>query len=346
MLPRMRTALGLALVLAAASCGAPADAPTTTPTVARAETPRAHVVQPWELLVRGAPATGVPRAILARHGEAWLRLGGAVDTAPGWQELDNADRAVVEVRGEHVRLMLEDDDVRLFVWVARADLAPVIAREVSLAPGVTLAPGTTFTEVARADDTVSIVVTEDQLRVEGTVPTSAIGDLWEPGASRKEQRSSHALEAGVVIHTAPDEEAPVLATTTDTIDVRALGLSFRGWREIVTLGPHVTVRGFVRERDAKSDVLGGGTSGGYGYGSTHAMSLEVGAGTCLYDDVDGEVIGLVVADRTRLMREIDNGWFALMVNSPWGILDVPIRIQPGGEPPAWERCADLSDRQN
>jgi hypothetical protein len=342
MLPRMRTALGLAVALAAASCGGAAGAPIATPGVARAEAPRPHVVQPWELLVRGAPATGVPRAILARHGEAWLRLGGNVDTAPGWQEPDNADRAVVEVRGEHVRLMLEDDDVRLFVWVARADLAPVIAHEVSLAPGVVLAPGTTYTEVARADDEVSILVTEDQLRVQGVVPTSAIGDLWEPVPERAEQRRSHALEAGVEIHAAPDEEAPLLATTTDTIDVRALGLSFRGWREIVTLGPHVTVRGFVRERDAKSGVFDVGTGGGYGYGSTHALSLEVGAGTCLYDDVDGEVIGLVVADRTRLMREIDGGWFALMVNSPWGILDVPIHTQPGGEPPAWERCAELS----
>jgi hypothetical protein len=138
----------------------------------------------------------------------------------------------------------------------------------------------------------------------------------------------------------------VLATTTDVIDVRAVGLSFRGWREIVTLGPHVVVHGFVRERDAKSDVYGSGTGGGYGYGSTHALSLEVDAGTCLYDDVDGEVIGLVIENRTRLMREIDGGWFALMVNSPWGILDVPIRTVAGAEPPAWERCADLGVRPN
>jgi len=351
MLPRMRRVLSL-LPLAAA-CGGHAAAPARTHVVEASAAHRPHALQPWEMLVRGAPATGVPRAILARHGAAWLRLGGDVDESPGWHDLDGTDRAVVEMRGEHVRLLLEEDDVRLFVWVARADLAPVIAHEVALVatpgapapgrgrPGVTLAPGTTFAETARAGEHVAVTIAADGLRVDGFVPVAAIGDVWEraaPGALRR----SHALDAGRVIRAAPDDGAPALATTTETIDVRALAPSYRGWREVTTLGPHVVVHGFVREHDAHADLYSHGTGGGYGYGSSHAMSFPVGAGTCLYDGIDGDVIGLVVADRKRLMRATTApGWYTLLVSSPWGLLDVPIRTAAGSEPPSWERCADL-----
>lgn len=335
-------------------CGAPAVAPAPPPAPAAPAAKRPHVVQPFELVLRGAPESGVRRGILGRHGAAWLREDGEAHESPGWHDVDGAELAIAEIAGDRVRVLHEMDDVRMLVWIARHDLAPVVVREVGLAvapdapaaargwPGVIVGPGAPIVERRRVDDVLEVAISTDGVEVAGFVAASAIGDFWDatPAAPR---RPTHALDAGVTIRLAPDDAAPALATTTEAIEVRALAPSRGGWREIETLGARVTVHGFVRELDTDEPGSFGLVRGGHGYGSSHAITLDVPAGTCLYDAPDGEVIGIVVEGRPRLARHgADLGWFSLLVNSPWGLLDVPIRGEAGPDGDVeLERCAEL-----
>lgn len=295
------------------------------------------MVQPLELVLRGAPARGVRRAILAAHGEAWLRLDGEPTAAPGWHDVDGAELAIAEVKDDRVRVLHEADDVRMLVWVSRGDLAPVIVREAVVAPGVVLAPGTAIVEEGRDGDRVRVRVAADGLVVTGSVEAAAIGEMWDARAPRQ-ARVTHVLAEQTPIRAAAGEAGEVVATTTRSIEVRAIGPARAGWREIETAGEHVHARGFVREDSLDAEARVGETGFGSGYGSSHAITLDVPAGTCLYDDVEGDVIGIVVEDRARLAYATERpGWFTLLVNSPWGLLDVPAHDEGEGR---WARCAD------
>jgi len=267
-------------------------------------------------------------ARLAVHDKAWLRPGDEPHTAPGWYVPEDPEVAVAEVQGDRVRILHDDDDVRVLVWIARADLAQVTVREVELRPGVVLRAGTPITGAA---------ITADGLVVHGEVEPAQRGDLWDAVPPRPDAGQTRTLGSGRPIRAAPDPGADVLAMTTEAIEVRVIGPAARGWLEVETTGQHVVVRGLV-ERWYLDD-LGAtfGTGGGSGYGSSHAISIEVPAGTCLYDAIDGEMIGIVTSDRSRLARRTDDdSWYVVLVNSPWGLLDIPIH---GGEG-SWDRCAD------
>lgn len=318
-------ARALVLIVVAGCAGqVPAPEPAIAPPT-RATRP--HAVQPVELILRGRPEIGVQLARLAVHGEAWLRLGGDPQTSPGWHEVDGAELAVAEVRGDRVRILHDEDDVRMLVWIARGDLARVAVRDVELRPGVVVHAGTpVYGERIEADG----------LMVNGEVDADAIGEVWDAVAPRV-FGETHTLAKGTPIRAERGSKAEILAVTTQDIEIRLHGAAQRGWREIETTGRQITVRGFVEEWAL--DGFGSlGHGSGTGYGSSHSITIDVPAGTCLYDAVGGEMIGVVTVTRSRLAyRTDDDAWYLLLVNSPWGLLDIP--IHDGGS--GWDRCADL-----
>jgi hypothetical protein len=323
----MRTTL-VALAVASGCGGAPRaiEPAPAAPPASRAARP--HTVQPMELVLRGRPDAGVTLARLGVHGQAWLRLAGPPQSSPGWNDVIGGAVAIAEDSGDHVRVLHDDDDVRMLVWIARADLARVLIRDVELRPGVLLRAGV---PVAGA------TIEWEGVAVTAQIPADAIGDRWEAAAPPPSDVETHTLDTGLAIRTAPSSTAEVLATATAPIEVRPIGEEQRGWREVETIGPHVIVRGFVEAWHL--DGLGTfGTGSGSGYGSSHSISIDVPAGTCLYDEIGGEMIGVTTMARSRLAYpHEDEDWYLVLVNSPWGLLDVPVHEGDGG----WDRCADL-----
>lgn len=299
--------------------------------------------QPLELILHGAPATGGRRAILARATQAWLQLGGDAHASPGWHDPDATPVTVAELRDGIVRLLVEEDDARLLVWVPRDDLRAVIAEATSIGGGVDVAPGTPFVEQRREGNRIEVAIAADGLQVTGWIDAAAIGDVWEaadPAAPAPEPTHTlaHSLERPVVIRAAPDAQASAVATAVEPIDVRVRGPVHAGWVEIETLGAQVRARGFVPAAATSTELgLSATFHGGRGYGMSHAMRLDVPAGTCLRDRPDGEVIGVVTTDRNRFVYDRpEPGWWSVVVDTPWGLLHVPARAD--GEPLVWARC--------
>lgn len=266
-------------------------------------------------------------ARLGVHGAAWLRLEGEPQSSPGWNDAVGGEVAIAEERGEFVRVLHEDDGVRLLVWILRGDLAPVLIRDVELRPGVLLRAGTPVR---------GATIEWEGLAVKGELPADALGERWDAAAAPQADANTRTLDTGLAIRALPESTAEVLATATEPIEVRPLGPEQRGWREVETIGPHVIVRGFVEEWHL--DGLGTIGRGGGGYGSSNSISISVPAGTCLYDAIGGEMIGVTTVAETRLAhRTDDDAWYQLVVNSPWGLLDIPVHGGDGD----WDRCADL-----
>lgn len=315
------------LAVLLAGCGAashPKPAPLVEPPPP-VKPQRAHTIQPFELVLHGVPDTGVRRARLAQHGQVRLSRDGEW-SGGGWSEPSGIVVAVAEVEGDVVRVLNDEDDARVLVWIHRAELARVTTRDVELRPGLVLGAGTPVDDAGG--------VTLEGLRVTARVDADAIGDLWDAAPVAAREDDDMALDPGVVIRDAPRDDAEVLAEVVDRVKVRT-GTPQRGWVEVETMGPQVRVRGFVGERAVRDDLTFGTGSGG-GYGVSHSISIEVPEGACLYDDIEGAVIGVNTVARTRLAQQgSDAGWYFVMVNSPWELLRLPVRV----ERDSFEICA-------
>lgn len=342
------------LVFLLSACGGaakparPAPSPPTAP-IAK----RPHVVQPFELVLRGAPAVGVQRAVIAHYGSAWLRLDGEPKASPGWGTPTATAIAVAEVRDDRVRILHDDDDARVLLWIERDALATVTRREVGLlaavgepapvrgGPGVTIAAGTVVQILGDVGDHHVIEVSADDLHVSGVLADDAIGDLWDSVPATEPPDPSHWMARGTTIHAEPHAGAPVLAETREPVEVEIHGDAQDGWREIETAGPSIVVRGFVFADRVSADPSWGshGTGSGHGYGASHRISVEVPAGACLYDRIGGEVIGVNTVARTRLAHHGDEpGWWYVIVGSPWGLLDLAAHAPGSTDDPRWELC--------
>lgn len=304
-------------VLLAGCGGASHPTPAPAPEPPPAQPKRPHRIQPFELVLHGVPDTGVQRARLAAHGLVRLSRDGEW-SGGSWSDPDGRTIAVAELDGDLVRVLNDEDDARVLVWIHRADLARVTTREIELRAGLVLAAGTPVDGAGR--------VALEGLEVAAEVPADALGDLWDAAPAVAREDDDRVVEPGAVIRSAPRADAEPLARVVDRIKV-ATGASADGWTEVETMGPLVRVRGYVRDVEARDELTFGTGSGG-GYGVSHSISIELPAGACLYDDVDGEVIGVNLVARTRLAHQgSDTGWYFVMVNSPWELLRLPVRVE-------------------
>lgn len=303
----------LALLILCFGCGAPPQPAVIAPDPPVVKPKRVHRMQPMELVLQGVPALGVRRAIVDRLGEMRMRPDGPSLTSAGWSAAAHDAIAVADVIGDDVRIVHEDDDARMLLWIRRADLARVTVRQVELVRGVIVEPGT------RVTDQDHVVL--EGVAIQDPVAADAIGDLWEAAPPALREDGNRTLEASVAIRAAPSDHALQLAVTTDRVVVHAEA-DRDGWLVVDTLGPQVRVHGYVRDLDAGLDTFGTGTGGGYGV--SHAITIDVPAGTCLYDAVGGEVIGVITAPRARLANHAsESDWFYILVNSPWTLIRVP-----------------------
>ncbi|NVB77016.1 MAG: hypothetical protein HOV81_01355 [Kofleriaceae bacterium] len=340
-------------MLVCAACGSATPLSPTTNEVPDAARPRAtYLVQPGELGDKDVMSRMKHHARVERVGMAWLVLGGTpVRDAPGEDSLD--PKPSVSVLGEtkqHVRIVDEGDAARVAVWIMRSDLAPAIIAPTEVLDergrpiGVHLDPGV---EVAFADgrsrSVRPVAVRDEAVRVDGFVSEGAIGTVWVGDVPRDSStRATFSLHADAKLRNAPRNDAPEVATLVRSVVARRI--AERGaWSEIEVLRPGIRIHAFVPSSELLAeDELDWVSGGHYGFTAwvTHTDSLEVPAGTCLYDREGGEVVGVTIAARTYSGYKSDE-WDTVYVGSMFGSHTLRLHdVGDGSAEPQWESCLE------
>lgn len=342
----MTRAALLALVLAA--CTQTQTPAPIEPPSGRITTPRPAEPSALPLLAPELPPSFDARARLAYFDHVWLDDQAPIAKRPDSAGLDRAEYIVVEDRRDRVRLRVDDDWVRVLVWVQRDQLRPAIIRDVA-ADGRerAIAPNASLSFAAGASLTVEagmrgarVTVEDEHLTAYGTVPAHAIGDVWHVAppiddvvvAGDPTPPSPGAVADESDILDAPVAGAQVLAHT----GIR-YGATFEypsgapGWHLVTLESDYITVTGFV-PGSAWLPKASGVMTGNF-IEPAGASGIALPAGTCLYARPDGALVGIMLVaqhDAHRARR----GWARWEWGTWWG--RVPLYARPAGD--GFESC--------
>jgi hypothetical protein len=331
-------------------------------------------VTPAELGDEAGVARLRHRVRLKGIGRMWVYLDGLlVNDGSATSEDDGLD-ILLPVIGEtahRIRVVTEEDGARVAVWVDRRDAWLSVVAPVKLegngttaaaAVGVWLDAGAPVRGEKGPERARRLVeLRDDGVIVRGVVPAAHLGHvwtvphgeqrgtemfercpltLWKPPSDGRPQRW---LTVNGEIRVAPEDEAAVLATSQDVLDV-AVVKSGGDWTEIEVLRPYARIRGFVESfmlLDREDLDLGLGGCMGQGFGMSHADRIDVPAGTCLYDRANGEVVGVATETQVRLGARARPGseWSMVYVDTRWSITSMYVR-DGGRDPdrPALDSC--------
>jgi hypothetical protein len=373
----MRRFLAVACELAAiAGCRhtLPAsDSPGPLVDVVAPTPPRASFeVVPAELGDAGVLERIRHRVRLKRFGRANTTLAG--DDEPRLSRSHTGDAfSVLPVIGEQrgkIRVVIEDDHARYALWVDRDDTWRTITVPTRLAnrdgrairdAGVDVRPGIPIDVGARVGNLRAVTVRDDQLAIDGWAPTGLLGNIWlvtkgdrtptdlrqdtaYDWAPPRDANTHGRIALGAVVRAGPSVTAPTIATVTADAILANVGAKRGSFMEIDLFRPYLHVHGFVEARLVTvpaEPIWGHGSGTGHGFGMSHADRIEVTAGACLFDGVDGDVVGVMLETSTHLgERNVDEaGWSLVYVDNPWAVVSLYVR-DTGGDPkqPVWESC--------
>lgn len=322
------------------------------------------------------------RVRLKRIGRAWL----GVDASPVADRTRKDDDEPVDqllpVIGEkatRIRVVTEEDDARVAVWIDRRDAWETVVAPVRLepggsgiaeaaagaaGPGLWLEAGAPIYVVASPARARRIVELRDQaVAVQGTVPAALVGHVWiVPRGDRTktdlkggrcsgpswqpplDSRPKLSIAEGTTFRGAASEAAVVLATMSQRLDVAVIARR-EGWTLVELRRPYARIRGYVPSlalAPTGDAEIGWGTCGRGGFGMSHADRIEVPAGTCLFDQAGGEVVGVAAAAKVRFGARARGGdeWSMVYVLTRWARASLYVH-DTGHDPahPALEACA-------
>ncbi len=282
---------------------------------------------------------------------------------------------ILPVIGEsatEIRVVVEDDDARLALWIDRHDAWPTVLVPIQLADregrvpkqtGAFLDTGAPIDVAFGRDRVRHVTLRDDDVAVEGWVPAEAIGNVWiAPPGDRtathvasyftssytppSDRRPKTRFASHATLRAAPDDTAPIVGVVLGA-DVIGFVDNARGaWTEVEVPRDHARLRGFVRAaalRPAGDELIGHGSGTGSGFGISDTARIVVPAGTCLFDRASGEVAGVQLAESERYgERDVEgDGWSRVYVDSPWAVLGFFVH-DTGSDPkqPVWESCAN------
>lgn len=284
------------------------------------------------------PAALPQRAHVARVGPFGLTHGEVIDDEGHRREGASYDEVpVVEARGDRVRIVHEEDDARMLMWVASGDLAWAITREVRIKGkgevGVWLLRGARVTargSGARRRVTASF----DELTVTGVVPETALGKRFARPAGAADRSTARAA----AVLDAPDGRA--LVGTPDGLQIVVISPGPDDWQLVEHRSRYLRVRGWARKRDFLEQWHTSGTGMGGGYGMSHVARVDVRDGTCFHASPGGPVVGKQLGDRVRYAPGRDPDWHTLYVGNAWGLFQVHARVESVGADgkPVFARC--------
>ena len=280
-----------------------------------------------------------PLADVLRDG-VWTERGphavlGAVDTAPTLL-------AVIEERGEQVRVVYEDSWNRVAVWIPTDRLALTVLEPVPLAgsPGsrprqdhaaVLLLPGIPVAEVGREGDRVEILTGDDEMSARGWVDADLLGRVWNAEPFPDDPEATHSIADGTPIRVSADLSAQVVATARS--GARAVVLSAGpDWYEIQVVGSWMNVHGHVEVHRVYESAgsMYGGLIGGQ---ALPPAWPDVPAGTCLVDEAGGEPIGVTLVEHQD--QEPMPGGAKVHASTPWTTVTLLAEQTADG---GWRSC--------
>jgi len=339
-----------------------------TPVIDRAQ----FSIVPAELADPGVLARIRHRVRLRQFGTAWLTLDGKPMTKGAPARLSDLELVmpVLDERGARIRVVTEDDDTRLAVWIDRDDAWSSVATPIQLADrdghaspraGVWLTLGAPVETTRRAANRHAIHVHDLKVQIDGWVPDKTITHVWV--ATREDHgRSDHrrhgmrfvtesaqtGTPAKIAPHTvilgAPRPGAPVIATIAAEELRVGIVASTGDYREIELVRPYARIHGFVASGalvPSPDSMSVSGSGSGSGIGMSHADMIEIPTGTCLFDAIDGEVIGVQLQTTIRYGRSRTDKpeWSLVYAGTPWSIAALYVRdtsVDP--KQPSWESC--------
>ena len=236
---------------------------------------------------------------------------------------------VIEEGRQRLRVYPIADQVRLLVWVDRADLHPVIDEPVAVAmeasrppvgasSGIWLQPGVPVAiekqegdrALVRHDDRRSFRPT---LSFTGWVPRRAVGQVFERIPETAGEKPDAAIPDGCILLDQPGGRE--IARCLAELPVTLTGPERAGHFPVLHRGEHMLVRGWTTRVDRT--VPSGDVYGGL-IGQPRAPTIPTG--TCLHADLDGALVGVTETDVGAITVGRSRGWWQWIVDSPWGKL--------------------------
>ena len=284
------------------------------------------------------------------------------------QEFDRVLGVIGESATE-IRVVAEDDDARLAMWIDRRDTWPTLLVPMQLGDreGRVLANAGVFVDtgasidVAFGGDRVRHVTLRDpDLVADGWVPAGVIGNVYLAKPDDKlvldsttwtssftppaDGRPRVMFAEHATIRAGRDAKAPIVATIVGKTVLGSV-VAPGAWTEVEIVRRGARIRGFVQKAEVgptTEELETHGTGGGHGFGMSHTQRLIVPAGTCLYDAANGQVAGVQIKQSERYgERATDvDGWSRVYVDSPWAVYGFFVH-DTGSDPkqPVWESCA-------
>lgn len=363
----------LTIACTSISCGGATPGISAPPTfeIAPPNAPRADfVVVPAELADPGVIDRIPHRTRVRRIGSAWLRedQGEPTRTRHDGSDVDLVLPVIGESRTK-IRVAFEDDDARMALWIARDDTWPAIAIPIVLSDrdgiahrdaGIFVSGGAPVELGEHLGKRRGVRVRDELLELRGYVPDAVISNVWvatrgdrtasfetshyETWSPPADLRTRVKFLVETKVRAAADAKSPIVTSVSSAEIIGVIANNLGDYRQVEIVRPHARVRGFVLASEVQytSDELGTrGAGTGHGFGMSHADRIDVPAGSCLYDRIDGEVIGVQSKPTTRLGRKGRDGskWSEIHIGTSWTIADVYIR-DLGDDPkqPLWESC--------
>ncbi len=349
--------------------GSTAPVDVVTPAIPRAS----FAIVPAELADPGVLDKIRHRTRLRGFGSAWIKLDAEPIAKRESQRRGKAEwvMPVIDERGAKIRIVTEDDDARLAVWIERDDTWSSIAATIELADhaghaspraGAWLTIGAPVEISAHASGRGEVQLHDDAVQVAGWVPSAVLSHVWlVPSGDRTptdhdfnnrtrfsneppQGRTPAKIVPQTPILAMPRIGAGVIATTVGEELRVGIVAKHGAYTEIEIVRPHARIHGFVQTTTlSPSDdpSLGHGSGTGSGFGMSHADRIDVPAGTCLFDGIEGEVTGVQLAPTTRLgHRKTEQvAWSLVYVGNLWSAAPLYVRnIGDDPQQPRWESC--------
>ena len=288
--------------------------------------------------VMANPAVLKDQVILARYGRAGISLDGMLPADSDHAKADTYFKTfrAAEETADHVRVLVEDDQARVLVWLDRTDLAWTVARPVRVLgtddAGVWVLPGAPLT-VSGDGDRVAIRTDDDDLAIDGTIARSALRHRFR-APTRAPRAATHNVGA---IAGAPG--GPPLLPLYHAMCVTVRDGGVPGWSLVEHQSARLRIVGWARTDDLfEGGMLTLGTGGGFGYGMSDTDRVTLDAGACMFDE-QGAIVGVQLARGERYAGHLGGGRWSVYVGIPWGLHQVIVRDRNRGKgDPAWARC--------
>ncbi len=250
-----------------------------------------------------------------------------------WDEHILGEVAVVEERGEYVRVVSETADVRAAIYLRAADLDERVAARTALRGRaddaqdplpVTLLAGAPIKTLEQEGDWRRVEVVDNGVTVSGWLPSAALARVYA-ALTTAALVDTLAVNSAVDVIDRPGGSviAELAPGDVHVRGLRRLGESSAGLVEIEVLTRWLEVRGFVvatAVTDHPAESFGG-LVGRSGWGSSGTTWLRASRGIAISLEPDQEVIAVTTAAPTRLALsgERRERWVEVRFMTGWGM---------------------------